>query len=174
MGFGRIYLVTNRLNGKHYVGQTVTKHSRRGHGHAIKDAYQKYGVTMFDYQALTEGDLHDRQLDCLEKFWVEVFDSVAPNGYNIERGGKRGKYVYHSPNKGKQLPEECRAKMSIAQKKRSAEIAEMNRNRVVSAETKAKMSASRTGRVQSEEERLMRSAAIKRWHQKRKEQECRS
>jgi group I intron endonuclease len=172
MGFGRVYLVTNKLNGKHYVGQTVTPHSRHGHGHAIKDAYKKYGFTMFDYQPLTQGDLNDKQLDCLERFWVEVFDTVAPNGYNLERGGKRGKYVYHSPNKGKKLSDECKAKMSIAQKKRSAEIAELNRSRVVSDETKAKMSAARTGRIQSEEERLMRSAAIKRWHQKRKEMEC--
>ena len=143
MAYGRIYLVTNKLNGKHYVGQTVTPHSRHGHGHAIKDAYKKHGFTMFEYEALTEGDLTESQLDCFERFWVEVFDSVAPNGYNLERGGKRGKYVYHSPNKGKKLSDECKAKMSIAQKKRSAEIAEQNRSRVVSEETKAKMRESR-------------------------------
>ena len=143
MAYGRIYLVTNTLNGKQYIGQTITPHSRHGHGHAIKDAYKKYGFAMFTYQSLTDGDLTDKQLDCFEKFWIEVFDSVAPNGYNLERGGKRGKYVYHSPNKGKKLSDECKAKMSIAQKKRSADIAELNRSRVVSEETKAKMRDSR-------------------------------
>ena len=143
MAYGRIYLVTNKLNGKHYVGQTVTAHSRHGHGHAIKDAYKKYGFTMFDYQTLTEGDLTENQLDCFERFWVSVFDSVAPNGYNLEHGGKRGKYVHHSPNKGKKFSNEWRAKMSIAQKNRSSEIAELNKSRVVSEETKAKMRESR-------------------------------
>ena len=136
-------MVTNKLNGKHYVGQTVTPHSRHGHGHAIKDAYKKYGFKMFTYEALTDGDLTDKQLDCFEKFWVEVFDSVAPNGYNLERGGKRGKYVYHSPNKGKKLSAGCKAKMSASQKKRGADIAALNRSRVVSEETKAKMRESR-------------------------------
>lgn len=143
MAYGRVYLVTNKLNGKQYVGQTVTKHSRHGHGHAIRDAYKKYGHSMFDYDALTEGDLNQMQLDCFEKFWIGVFDCVVPNGYNLEAGGRWGKYVYHSPNKGKKLPEEWRSKMSEAQKKRGPQIAEMNRNRVVTEETKAKMRESR-------------------------------
>ena len=78
--YGRIYLVTNKLNGKQYVGQTVTKHSRHGHGHAIKDAYKKYGHSMFLYEPLTQGNLNQMQLDCFEKFWVDVLDCLAPKG----------------------------------------------------------------------------------------------
>lgn len=155
MSYGRIYLVTNKLNGKQYVGQTVTPHSRHGHGHAIKEAYKKYGFNMFDYSILTDGDLHDKQMDCFEKFWIEVFDSVAPNGYNLERGGKQGKYVYHSPNKGKKFTEECKAKMSAAQKRRGSEIAEMNRNRVVSDETRAKMRESRRKYLDRKEQQCL-------------------
>lgn len=169
MSFGRVYMVTNRINGKQYVGQTITKHSRHGHGHAMKDAYKKHGFENFEYAAVIEGELTGMQLDFFEKFWIGVLGCTAPNGYNLEAGGRWGKYVYHSPNKGKKLTLECRAKMSQAQKKRGAEIAALNRSRVVSEETKAKMSASRTGRVQSVEERAARSAAIKQWHQKRKE-----
>jgi group I intron endonuclease len=169
MSFGRVYMVTNRINGKQYVGQTITKHSRHGHGHAIRDSYKKHGFDGFEYAAVVEGELTANQLDCFEKFWIAVLGCTAPNGYNLEAGGRRGKYVYHSPNKGKTLPAEWRAKMSLAQKRRGAEIASLNSSRVVSEETKAKMSASRTGRVQSPEEKAARSAAIKQWHQKRKE-----
>lgn len=169
MAYGRTYLVTNKLNGKQYVGQTVTKHSRHGHGHAIQDAYKKYGHPMFSYEVLTEGNLNQKQLDCFEKFWIEVFDCLAPNGYNLEGGGRWGKYVYHAPSLGKKASEETRKKMSESQKKRFSFFeVHPNTGRKHSEATKAKMSESRKGRVQSEQERLMRSNAIRAWHAKRR------
>lgn len=166
--FGRIYLVTNKLNGKQYIGQTITKHSRHGHGHAIKLAYRKYGFTNFQYSVILEDDFSEKQLNCFEIFWIAVYNTVAPNGYNLEEGGRRGKIVHHSPNKGKQASVETRLKMSIAQKKRSKEIVELNKNRIISDETRLRMSQSKIGRVQSVEEKLKRSEAIKKWHQSRK------
>ena len=169
MTYGRIYLVTNAINNKQYVGQTVTKHSRHGHGHAIRDAYKKYGHPNFLYQSLTQGDLNQNQLDYFEKFWINVFDCLAPNGYNLEGGGRRGKYVYHAPNLGKKASEETRLKMSAAQKRRLTFFnIHPNKGRKHSDETKEKMSQSQKGRVQSEQERLMRSNAIRAWHVKRK------
>jgi hypothetical protein len=62
-------------------------------------------------------------------------------------------------------------KMSEGQKRYLAGIdVHFNVGRVVSDATKAKMSAARTGRKQSEQERQMRSESIKEWHKKRKEQ----
>jgi len=166
-------MVTNKVNGKQYVGQTVTPHSRHGHGHAMKDAYKKYGFYSFEYQPIVSGDLTEMQLDAFEKFWVNVLDTVAPNGYNLESGGRWGKYVYHAPNLGKKAPPEVRAKMSESQKKHWASVSvHPNKGRKHSEETKAKMSASRKGRVQSDAEKSKRSQAIKEWHQKRKETEC--
>lgn len=166
--FGRIYLVTNLINGKQYVGQTVTEHSRHGHGHAIKAAYKKHGFTNFKYSIILEGCLSEEQLDCFEKFWIAVYDTVAPNGYNLEEGGRRGKITHHKPNQGKKASLETRLKMSISQKKRSAEISRLNTGRIHSEETRKKMSIARTGRVQSEEERISRSEAMKRWHQSKR------
>ena len=169
MAYGRIYLVTNKLNGKQYVGQTVTKHSRHGHGHAIRDAYKKYGHNMFLYEYLTEGDLTDKQLDCFEKFWIEVFDCLAPNGYNLESGGRWGKYVYHAPSKGKKASLETRQKMSESQRKywNSLDV-HPNTGKKPSAETRAKMSKSKMGHQQSEQQRLKRSNSIREWHAKRR------
>jgi group I intron endonuclease len=169
VSFGRIYLVTNKFNDKKYVGQTVTKHSRHGHGHAIKDAYKKYGHSNFDYIPLIEGQMTSNQLDCFEKFWINVFDCLAPNGYNLEGGGRRGKYAYHSPNLGKKLSPETRLKMSISQKKywNSLDV-HPSIGMKHTAETKAKMSRAHKGRVQSVEERLKRSESIRAWHAERK------
>lgn len=169
MAYGRIYLVTNKLNGKQYVGQTITKHSRHGHGHALRDAYKKYGHSIFSYERLTQGDLTEKQLDCFEKFWINVFDSLAPNGYNLEGGGKRGKYVYHAPNLGKKASFETKQKMSESQKKHWSSLScHPNKGKQHSDATKAKMSEARKGRIQSEEERQMRSNAIRAWHATRK------
>jgi len=170
MSFGRVYMVTNRINGKQYVGQTITKHSRHGHGHAMKDAYKKHGFKNFEYASVVEGDLTDKQLDCFEKFWINVLGCKAPIGYNLESGGRWGKYVYHAPNKGKKASEDTKKKMSASQKLHWDSLpVHPNTGKKASLETRIKMSASRTGRIQSPEERAARSVAIKQWHQKRKE-----
>ena len=168
---GRVYLVTNTLNGKQYVGQTITKHSRKGHGHALAEAYKKYGHKSFTYKAVCSKVKNHATLDFAEQFWINVMGSLAPNGYNLESGGRRYKTVSHKPQLKIPHTEETKAKMSEGQKRYLAGIdVHFNAGRVVSEETKAKMSASRTGRKQSDEERKMRSEAIKQWHKSRKEQ----
>jgi group I intron endonuclease len=167
---GRVYLVTNTLNGKQYVGQTITKHSRKGHGHALADAYKKYGHKSFTYEAVCSNIDNHSTLDFMEQFWINVMGSLAPNGYNLESGGRRYKTVSHKPQLGIPHTKETKAKMSEGQKRYLAGIdVHFNTGRVVSDETKAKMSAARTGRKQSDEERKMRSEATKQWHRSRKE-----
>jgi group I intron endonuclease len=169
---GRIYLVTNLLNGKQYVGQTITQHSRHGHGHALRVAYKKYGFKNFKYEVLTDC-LNEKTLDSLEKFWIQVFGTLAPNGYNLEMGGRWGKYVFHAPQLGKPHTEETRLKMSESQKKHWASLdIHPNKGRKASAETKAKMSEKKKQQIQSEETRKKRSETIKLWHKQRKEQSC--
>lgn len=171
----RIYLVTNNINGKQYVGQTITQHSRHGHGHALRDAYKKHGFKNFTYDVVVSGiDKDSLFLDYAEKFWIEVIGSLAPNGYNLEAGGKRGKIVYHAPQLGKSHSEETRKKMSESQKKHwSSYDVHPNKGRTASEETKAKMRASRAKRVYTEEDKLKISLAVKEWHKKRKEMLCR-
>lgn len=91
-----IYLITNQINEKHYVGQTVkglkTRFSR--HIRAAKsgsDAYlyraiQKYGHDRFTVSLLaTAKDKED--LDRLEIFWIKTLKTKRPLGYNITEGG---------------------------------------------------------------------------------------
>ena len=168
---GRVYLVTNTVNQKQYVGQTITKYSKQGHGHAVKAAYAKYGRKAFTYETVCSGIDNHATLDFAEKFWIKVMNSVQPNGYNLEEGGRRRKVVHHKPTLGKKLSDETKAKMSASQKEYWASLSvHPHKGKKASEETKAKMSASRTGRKQSDEERKMRSEAITKWHQSRKEQ----
>lgn len=82
-----IYLVTNKSNGKQYVGQTISPKNRVGHGMAITDAYKKYGKSNFDYEKICTNITNKTTLNYLERFWIKVMDCRAPNGYNLEEGG---------------------------------------------------------------------------------------
>jgi len=146
-------------------------HSRHGHGHMMRDAYKKYGFNNFAYEAIYSNVKSDDLLDYAERFWIKVMGSMAPNGYNLEEGGKRGYRQRKPTNVGKKASDETRKKMSESQRKHWDSLeSHPNKGKRHTEETKAKMSKSRTGRVQSESERKMRSEAIKLWHKNRKEQ----
>lgn len=89
-----IYMLTNTINGKRYVGQTrgtlknrIRQHKRgNGRRHTIHDAIVKYGVAAFHVdvlQVLTTA----AELDAAEAAWIEAVGSAAPAGYNIAMGG---------------------------------------------------------------------------------------
>ena len=90
MVYGVIYLITNLLNGKKYVGQT-TNLKRRIRQHkrgdlCIDKAIQKYGWENFTLEVLEECEspeqLHEREI-----FWIAHFNCMSPNGYNLTEGG---------------------------------------------------------------------------------------
>jgi len=87
---GIIYIATNAVNGKQYVGQTrdfsrrVKWHlnsSRNTHfGHAIK----KYGKAAFEFQQF---QYPVEELNKWEQYWIKELNTVSPNGYNLTSGG---------------------------------------------------------------------------------------
>ena len=82
-----IYLVTNIINGKQYVGQSTVNRNKVGHGKAITEAYKKYGKENFIYEKICSEINNRNTLNYIEKFWIKAFNTIAPNGYNIEAGG---------------------------------------------------------------------------------------
>lgn len=94
-----VYLVTNALNGKQYVGQTTVETSRVGHGIAIKNAYKKHGKSNFSYEIICNGIDNKNTLNYLERFWISVFNSKSPNGYNIDLGGSKAGKVSEETKK---------------------------------------------------------------------------
>ena len=96
---GFIYKITNNLNGKSYIGQTIQNVKERFYQHcavkcsqavlnmAIHKAINKYGKSNFTVQVIEEVEsvyLNDR-----ERYWIKYYNSYN-NGYNSTKGGQDG------------------------------------------------------------------------------------
>ena len=96
---GLIYMYTNLLNEKVYVGQTTLKLQRRHQKHLsqLNDntyfhrAIKKYGIENFKLEVL-EDNIDLIELDNREKYWIKIKNAFYKNekGYNLTQGGKWG------------------------------------------------------------------------------------
>ena len=90
-----IYIIRNDINDKVYIGQSAnTKQRFQSHckpsavylnNELIAKAIQKYGKQHFWYEIL-ENQIED--FNEKEKYYIQYFNSIAPNGYNISSGGE--------------------------------------------------------------------------------------
>lgn len=86
-----VYKITNKINGKIYVGQTTREPIERfkEHKHAdsiIGKAIRKYGAENFIVEILAECENVD-ELNESEIFWIAELNCKIPNGYNVTDGG---------------------------------------------------------------------------------------
>lgn len=92
-----IYKITNKINGKIYIGQTRLslekrwkKHlydaKRQGNNKFYK-AINKYGAENFAIDIIEEGIKDIEQLNAREMYWIKKYDSYN-NGYNSTVGGE--------------------------------------------------------------------------------------
>lgn len=98
---GKIYKITNKINGKVYIGQTVKSLKERFQRHCqstsskdkyhlnmvIKKAIKKYGKENFTIELIEE--VETTRLDEREVYWISFYDSYN-NGYNCTLGGQNG------------------------------------------------------------------------------------
>lgn len=94
---GYIYKITNQINNKVYVGQTVKSLQKRFTQHknnsnkeyfsqiVLYKAFNKYGIENFTFEKIEE--VPNNLLDEREKYWIEYYDSYF-NGYNSTLGGR--------------------------------------------------------------------------------------
>lgn len=95
---GTIYKVTNKLNGKVYIGQTIMDIRDRWYRHCalnkgnpseqnmlIKKAILKYGKENFEVSVIEK--VPREQLNEREKYWISFYNSTE-TGYNILSGGQ--------------------------------------------------------------------------------------
>ncbi len=89
-----IYLITNLLNGKKYVGQTrrelrqrISQHKNDSEAY-IDRAIKKHGWENFSVSILEEcaspDELNDREI-----YWIGALNTRKPNGYNLTDGGNK-------------------------------------------------------------------------------------
>ena len=89
-----IYKITNKLNGKIYIGQSINIEQRwKQHHQETKNgnkntklylAMRKYGIENFIFEVLeqcSKDELNDREI-----YWIKKYDSFK-NGYNMTPGG---------------------------------------------------------------------------------------
>ena len=138
-------MITNKINGKRYIGQTVqilsarwSKHCHIGKsnkGMAIVRAIQKYGKENFEIKVLSKCKSIE-EMNHREAFYIKLFKTQCPNGYNISFGGLNSKHT-----------EKTKKKISEANK------GERNPNfgKKASIETRKKQSAVRLGVRRSNE-----------------------
>jgi len=101
-----IYKHTSPIE-KHYIGQT-NNYSKRTSNHkkrnnqclAFANAIKKYGWENFTHEILEENLTID-QANEREQFYIEYYNSLAPNGYNLQTGGNNFKSCKESIEKGK-------------------------------------------------------------------------
>jgi group I intron endonuclease len=87
-----VYLITNKISGKRYVGQTVDAVPIRFQGHCHKGtvlhtAIKKYGRDQFVVETL--GSYSSRQeMNEAEAYFISFYDCMVPKGYNLTSGGE--------------------------------------------------------------------------------------
>lgn len=130
-----IYCITNKINGKRYIGQTIMSVEKRWMKHRSKtggcpllaNAIKSYGANAFDIKILCRAtsmaELNDR-----ESFCIRIFKTMHPLGYNLQSGGGAGRRVSEE------------TKLKISQSSKGRKIGP------ISEELRRKRSAARIGR----------------------------
>lgn len=102
-----VYIITNNINGKVYIGQTTRTAAERFQGHLatvfkhkrdfkLSRALRKYGPENFKVQTLKICK-DKEELNFYEKYFIEQYDSIN-KGYNMTIGGDGGDtYVAKTP-----------------------------------------------------------------------------
>jgi group I intron endonuclease len=153
--YGIIYKITNRVNGKIYIGQTTStlvkrwqKHQYKSHCTLLSRAIRKYGKDNFDVCTISRCSSL-KEMNHRESYYIKLFKALSPYGYNLDSGGKN-----------KKMSPESRLKISMSQKgKKKKPHTQEARNKMsashfgkkASPETRLKLSNLRRGRKMSQE-----------------------
>ena len=116
-----IYKITNKINNKIYIGQTVShilnhrkyrkygcigrfnshisesKSLKKNQCTYLNNAIRKYGPEHFTVDLLTTCDI--TKGDEIETEYISKYNSLYPNGYNLKNGGKVFKHTNESKKK---------------------------------------------------------------------------
>tara|TARA_R110002126_G_scaffold65107_1_gene166175 strand:- start:89 stop:628 length:540 start_codon:yes stop_codon:yes gene_type:complete len=143
MGYA-IYIVTNVVNAKQYVGMTNNIDRRWGrHQKALGEtpllhrAIKKYGKNCFVFSHIADAFDRDAAFD-LERLLIEQHNTFHPNGYNLTKGGEGGA----GAKLGRVLSKETKEKISASLVGKPSP----RKGVTLTEETKRKLSESKKGK----------------------------
>ena len=163
MFYYTIYKVTNKLNGKFYIGKHQTKKLNDhyyGSGKKLLAAIKKYGKENFSKEILfvfeTEQEMNDKEKELITEEFVK-----RPDTYNVGVGGEGGPHF-----KGRKHTEET---LQLIRERSGQPMSDYTKqllrenNKRTNASRGAKNSAALKGRPKSEEHKQkIREALLKR------------
>lgn len=114
--YGIIYEAINKINGKRYIGQTITTLVGRKRQHisdskhdntCFHKAIRKYGQDNFEWNIIDTSETIE-ELDYKEVFWIKFFNTYnSLYGYNMTFGGQRTKECLKNKNELYNTPNYC-------------------------------------------------------------------
>lgn len=151
-----IYRITNKINGKTYIGQHKYKKlddNYMGSGVLLARAKKKYGIENFVKEVLYSNIQYKETADDVERFAIAKERALGKAEYNIADGGQGGCGKHSEETKRKivatrrlngsyKVSEETRRKLSEINKGRPG----TNKGKKFSEESRKKMSEARKGK----------------------------
>ena len=129
--YHHVYLTTNIINGKQYIGDHSTNNLEKdkylGSGILIVNAIKKYGKKNFIKKILEEFNTKEEAFQAQRNYIIK-YNTLKPNGYNLSPTGGLGCKNC--------LLEESKKKISLAMSAR-----------IISDETRKKIGESQIGRI---------------------------
>jgi len=145
-----VYRIRNKLDGKMYIGQTKYSLKKRWGEHCyqwsdcryLSRAIKKHGKGGFEVSVLARCNSLE-EMNHREAYYIKLFKTLAPNGYNLTTGGDNSK-----------MSEETKKIISKNSKKMWANGKGVSRKGLKnSEESKLKVAAALKGHLVSEETR---------------------
>lgn len=155
-----IYKITNKKNGKVYIGMTTTSlksrwylHKRSANNNSttlMGRAIQKYGEDAFSLEII-DSAADRNELAEREKMWIELYSSRDNScGYNLAEGGFGGSGLFGEKNHwfGKKNP----FIKNLNKKRKGVKLSEAHRKNI---------SKSQIGKTMSEDSKIKQSETVK-------------
>ena len=155
--YGVIYKITNKINNKHYIGQTIVGVHKRWNDHigqskrlntVLAKAIRKYGKENFEVTEIVN-TFNREELNKAEISYIAEFNSLTPNGYNLTIGGEGASPTEETKQKiskahlGMRHTKESRQLMSDSKKGKPSSF----KNKNFTEESLIKLSLSHKGQV---------------------------
>ena len=150
--YGYVYITTNNVNGKIYIGQKKGPYKKEylGSGKMIGKAVKKHGSENFENHIIEWCESKEK-LNEREIYWISKYNSFSNTGigYNLARGGNQVNPLHaYTEEQLKEYGEKI--SKSNTGKKRSEEFCKRNskihKGKKLSEETKMKLSEVKKGK----------------------------